>query len=105
MSKVGKIPIVIAQGVTVAIQGMQANITGPKGNVSYQIPEGIAVAVQEGKVIVSAQNQQDKKIRALFGLTRANLANVIKGIDKGFEKKLELKGVGYRAQMQGADLV
>ncbi len=104
MSKIGKLPITLANGVSVAIQGDQAQVNGPKGNVSYTIPAGIVVAVEEGRVVVTAENKQDRAVRALFGLTRANLANIIKGVDTGFEKKLEMTGVGYRAVMQGAML-
>lgn len=105
MSKVGKVPIIIANGVTVTIQGQEAQVSGPKGQATVVVPEGTAVEVAEGKAVVTAKNQEDKKIRALFGMVRANLANAIKGVDSGFEKKLEMTGVGYRAQMQGADLV
>jgi large subunit ribosomal protein L6 len=105
MSKIGKMPIILNSGVTVTVSGNMVTIVGPKGNGSYVIPTGMTVAVAEGRVTVSADSIADRKFRALYGLTRANLANVIKGVDTGFEKKLELTGVGYRAQMQGADLV
>jgi large subunit ribosomal protein L6 len=105
MSKIGKMPIIVNSGVTVTLSGSQVSVSGPKGNGSYTIPEGITAAVEEGKVTLSAKDITDRKFRALYGLTRANLANVIKGVDAGFEKKLELAGVGYRAQMQGTDLV
>lgn len=105
MSKIGKMPIVLSSGVNVTVSGSQVQVSGTKGNASYTIPNGMTVEVADGKVTVSAKNINDKKTRALYGLTRANLANVIKGVDKGFEKKLELTGVGYRAQMQGTDLV
>lgn len=105
MSKIGKLPISLENGVQATISGNTVQVTGTKGNVSYAIPSGITVAVVDGKVTVDAANKKDRKIRALYGLTRANLANIIKGVDKGFEKKLELVGVGYRAQMQGTDLV
>ncbi len=105
MSKVGKEPIQIKDGINVTVNGQDVVVTGPKGNASYQVSQGITVKVEDSKVIVDAIQKQDKKIRALFGLTRAILANIIKGVDTGFEKKLELKGVGYKAQMQGVDLV
>lgn len=105
MSKIGKMPIVIENGVTVAVQGRVVQVTGPKGNGSYNLPEGIDAKVEENLVLVTAQNYEDRRLRAMHGLTRANLANLVKGLDKGFEKKLEIVGVGYRAQMQGATLV
>lgn len=105
MSKVGKVPITISNGVNVSIEPGKTEVTGPKGNATVIIPEGIAVEVIDGKAVVTAKNQEDRRIRALFGMFRANLANAVKGVDSGFEKKLEMVGVGYRAQMQGADLV
>jgi large subunit ribosomal protein L6 len=105
MSKIGKLPIILSNGVTATVLGSEVQITGGKGNASYTIPNGINVEVADAKITVSAKDISDKKFRALFGLTRANLANIVKGVDTGFEKKLELAGVGYRAQMQGTDLV
>lgn len=105
MSKIGKMPIILQNGVTVTVQGSQVQVNGTKGNATYSIPNGMQVEVVEGKVMVTTKDISDKKVRALYGLTRANLNNVIKGVDSGFEKKLELVGVGYRAQMQGTDLV
>ena len=105
MSKIGKLPIILTQGVTATVNGSSVQIAGPKGNASYVVPSGMTVTVADGKVVVEAENKSDKKVRAMYGLTRANLANIVKGLDTGFEKKLELAGVGYRAQMQGTDLV
>ena len=87
------------------VQGDQVQVTGPRGSGSYALPEGISVEVVEGLMIVKASNLSDRRVKAMYGLTRANLANLVKGLDLGFEKKLELVGVGYRAQMQGVDLV
>ncbi|HSA83670.1 MAG TPA: 50S ribosomal protein L6 [Patescibacteria group bacterium] len=105
MSKIGKLPIMLESGVQATVSGNTVQITGTKGNVSYTVPSGITVAIADGKVTVDAPNKKDRKVRALYGLTRANLANIIKGVDRGFEKKLELVGVGYRSQLQGTDLV
>ncbi|HVF69039.1 MAG TPA: 50S ribosomal protein L6 [Xanthomonadales bacterium] len=105
MSKIGKLPISIASGVSLTTEGKTVHVTGPKGVFTVNKPEGIALEVNEGVATVTAKNQNDKKIRSLFGMFRANLANAVKGVDLGFEKKLEMTGVGYRAQMQGADLV
>ncbi len=104
MSKIGKLPITIGNGVTVTVNGQDVAVSGPKGNGNLSLPEGISVAIQEGKVLVTAKDLEDRKIKAMYGLTRANLANLIKGMDTGFEKQLEIVGVGYRAQMQGTDL-
>jgi len=105
MSKIGKLPITVGNGVTVTVDGRNVHVTGPKGNGTLPLPEGITVEVQDGKILVSAKKLEDRKIKALYGLTRANLANLVKGMDTGFAKQLELTGVGYRAQMQGMDLV
>ena len=105
MSKIGKLPIELTNGVTVTVQGDQAQVTGPKGNVSYTIPSGVTVKVEEGRVLVTIVDNTARGVRAVYGLTRANLANLIKGMSTGFEKKLEIVGVGYRATMQGATLV
>lgn len=105
MSKIGKLPITVGNGVTVTLAGRNVNVTGPKGNGTIALPEGIDVETQEGKVQVTAKKLEDRKVKAMYGLTRANLANLIKGMDSGFEKQLEINGVGYRAQMQGVDLV
>ncbi len=105
MSKIGKLPIAVASSVTVTSTDDTVSVTGPKGNVTMQLPKGIGITHEEGRVLVTAENKEDRSVRAVYGLIRANLANVIKGVDKGFEKQLEIVGVGYRAQMQGTDLV
>ncbi|HUQ85613.1 MAG TPA: 50S ribosomal protein L6 [Candidatus Limnocylindrales bacterium] len=105
MSKVGKLPITIANGVNLTDSEKSVQVTGPKGSATVNKPEGLDLAVNEGIAVVSAKDPNDKKIRAMFGMFRANLANAVKGVDTGFEKKLEMTGVGYRAVIQGADLV
>ena len=104
MSKIGKLPITIGNGVTVTVDGRNVNVNGPKGNGTLPLPVGVDVTIEEGKVLVTAKNLTDRKVKALYGLTRANLANLIKGLDTGFQKQLEIMGVGYRAQMQGNDV-
>ncbi len=104
MSKIGKLPITIKEGVTVSIQDNNVVVTGPKGTLSYTTAEGITVSSVDGKIVV-AQKIKDSSLRDVFGLTRARIANMIKGVILGFEKKLELSGVGYRAQLSGNDLV
>jgi large subunit ribosomal protein L6 len=104
MSKIGKMPITINPGVNIAIENSVANVTGPKGSLSFPIPQGIKVEQIEDKIIVSQVKENDKITNALFGLTRAMLANLVKGVTDGFETKLELTGVGYRAQGSGDTL-
>lgn len=105
MSKIGKLPITVANGVNVTVTGTNVTVSGPKGSASLDLPAGIGLEQSEGKVVITAANKEDRKVRAMYGLTRANLANLIKGVDTGFSKHLEITGVGYRAQMQGTDLV
>ena len=105
MSKVGKVPVVFAQGTNIVIEKHVAQVTGPKGSLTVAIPTGIKVEVNENQAVVTAKKLTDKKIRSLFGMVRANLNNAVKGVESEFEKKLEMTGVGYRAQMQGSDLV
>ncbi|KKQ34163.1 MAG: 50S ribosomal protein L6 [Microgenomates group bacterium GW2011_GWA2_37_6] len=103
MSKIAKKPVEIAEGIQVNLEGSEIKVAGPKGNLSFRIPEGVGVKTEEGKVMVS-QSQNTDRAKALSGLVRANIANMVKGVTKGFEKKLELSGVGYRAQASGNSL-
>ncbi len=103
MSKIAKKPVQIVEGVQVVLGNDEIKITGAKGNLVFKIPSGVNVKVEEGKVIV-AQTQESDKAKALAGLTRANIANMVKGVVDGFSKKLELTGVGYRAQATGNSL-
>lgn len=104
MSKVGKKPIEIKTGVQVSLENNLVKVTGPKGEKTYQVPSGIETKVEDNKLFLTVKSIKDRKLRSFFGLTRANLANMLKGVDTGFEKKLEIQGVGYRATMQGNDL-
>ena len=103
MSRIGKIPISIPQGVEVAIQGDYITISGKKGSLGHKIPTGISV-IKSDKQLVVQKNQENRKANALYGLTRNLLANKIKGVTEGFEKRLELVGIGYRANIQGSTL-
>jgi large subunit ribosomal protein L6 len=105
MSKIGKLPIAVKDTMTVSVTGQEVSVTGPKGNFSYRVPSPITVTYENGQMVVTQKQPGDVESRALFGLTRATLANLVKGADEGFTKKLELVGVGYRAQVQGTDLV
>jgi len=101
MSKIAKIPVVIKEGVTVNIAGNDVSVNGPKGILNFTVPQGVGVKMEEGKLLVSQKNAESN---ALSGLTRATLANMVKGVTDGFERKLELSGVGYRAQAAGDTL-
>lgn len=104
MSKIGKQPILIPGGVEVKINGSFVVVKGPKGELSKEFPKGIKIEMKDKEIIVSP-SEQNKKTSALWGLSRALLFNLVKGVTDGFEKKLEIEGVGYRANLQGDKLV
>lgn len=104
MSKIAKKPIIIKEGVTVNLSGQDVNVSGPKGNLSFTVPSGIKAEVLEGQIIISQDKKNDRGTRALFGLTRSMIANLVEGVSQGFETKLELTGVGFRAQAGGDTL-
>jgi large subunit ribosomal protein L6 len=97
-------PVQIPQGVTVSVNDSLVQLKGPKGESSLAIPRGIDVVVADSTIQV-ATNRKDKPGKALYGLTRALLANQVKGLTQGFTKTLELVGVGYRANITGTNLV
>lgn len=101
MSRIGKIPVVVPQGVAVTLADNVVTVQGANEVLSYTIPAGIGITIEDGRVVVAPKDPKRKDLRALFGLTRAQLANMVKGVSTGFEKKLELSGVGYRAQTTG----
>src|SRR4030042_3554323 len=97
MSRIGLLPIVIPQGVEVKIDRNEVAVKGSKGELHRRFQPDISIALQDGKLIVTRPS--DNKIhRSLHGLTRSLLANMVEGVSKGFEKVLEINGVGYRAQ-------
>jgi large subunit ribosomal protein L6 len=103
MSRIGKLPIEIPQGVDVNISGQTITVKGSLGTETVTIREEISAKVEDGKIVVSRANEE-RKTRALHGLSRTLIANAVNGVSKGFEKKLEIQGVGYRANMEGSIL-
>ncbi len=103
MSRIGEAPIEIPDEVEVDITDNVVTIKGPLGELCRQLPEGISAAISEDQIIFARVTEQ-KKHRALHGLARALVANMVTGVVKGFEKRLQYQGVGYRAQMQGKSL-
>lgn len=103
MSKIAKKPVEIIEGVQVTYDANEVKVTGGKGTLSFKIPSGVNVKIEEDKVLVS-QKEENDKVKALSGLVRAIIANMVKGVSEGFSKKLELTGVGYRAQASGNSL-
>ncbi len=103
MSRIGKLPIEIPQGVEVKIEGQTFTAKGPKGTESVEVRPELTVKVEDNHVLVLTNNDE-RKTNALHGLTRTLVANAVKGVKDGFEKKLEINGVGYRAAMEGTKL-
>ena len=103
MSRIGKMPITIPDGVKVAIDNSLVKVDGPKGRLAQRVPPGICVLVENGVVAISNKSSQ-KKSSALHGLTRSLIFNMVTGVSKGFEKSLELVGIGYRAELKGTSL-
>ena len=104
MSRIGKAPIAIPSGVDVNLSGSTINVKGPKGTLAWQLHEDVRVSVADGEIVVTRPNDAPQT-RALHGLTRSCLANMVFGVVDGFRKSLELQGTGYRATMQGTNLV
>lgn len=100
MSRIGKSPIPIPSGVTVKIDGSTSVVKGPKGEHTQHIPEGLSFEEKDGILTISRPNDT-KPVKARHGLVRALIANQIEGVTNGFEKKLEIIGVGYRAAVKG----
>ena len=99
MSRIGKLPIVIPAGVDITIDGHKVTVKGPKGEMSHDVRPEIDVKVEAGQVLVT-RDSDEAKIRSYHGLTRALLANMVTGVSAGFERKLTIIGVGYRAAVQ-----
>ena len=100
MSRIGNKPIAIPGGVEVKVAGSTVSVQGPLGRLNWSLVPGVGVAVEGGQVIVS-RSSDDRKMRALHGLVRAELNNMVQGVTKGYERSLEITGVGYKTQIQG----
>lgn len=103
MSRIGKQPIPVPDGVTVGIEPGRVTVRGPKGELSERIPRDIEVEQLDGEIRITRPTDRGEH-RALHGLTRTLVANMVTGVTDGFEKRLEIQGVGYRAQLRGRDL-
>ena len=103
MSRIGKQPITIPQGVKIQIDGSVIHAEGPKGRLTQPVPPGMAAKV-ENSVLVISRDADHRTARAIHGLTRALVANMVTGVKDGFERKLEIVGIGYRAQLQGRNI-
>lgn len=104
MSRIGRMPVAIPAGVTVTIaEGNKVTVKGPKGTLERQLPSELTIEEKDGHIVVSRPNDL-KKMKSLHGLTRSLVANMITGVSEGYEKKLEINGVGYRAQKKGKEI-
>ena len=103
MSRIGKRPIEVPAGVIVSIDPGRVTVSGPKGELRQDVPARMLVAQEEGTVTVARPTERGED-RALHGLTRSLIANMVEGVTNGFEKRLEIQGVGYRAALAGTDL-
>ncbi len=100
MSRIGKKPIEVPGGVDVKVAGSNVSVRGPLGKLDWSLAQGVNVAVDNGQIVVT-RSSEDRKLRALHGLVRAELNNMVHGVTKGYERSLEITGVGYKAQIQG----
>ena len=103
MSRIGKKPVAVPQGVTVTVDGQAVKAKGPKGELDFVVNEFCTVAMENDEVVVTPMDKS-KDARAMWGMNRTMISNIIEGVSNAFEKRLELHGVGYRAQMKGKDL-
>lgn len=103
MSRIGKRPVAVPSGVTASVDGQTVKVKGPKGQLQFIVHDDVEVKFENGQVKV-APRSETKRARSLYGTARAQIANLVEGVTKGFEKKLEITGVGYRAAMQGKNL-
>ena len=104
MSRIGKQPIAVPSGVEVTIEPELVRVKGPKGELTERVNRDIDVKQENGEILVARPTDRGEH-RALHGLTRSLIANMVEGVTNGFEKRLEIQGVGYRAQLQGSKLV
>lgn len=104
MSRIGKKPVEIPSGVEVKVVDGNIFVKGPKGSLNWRYPEGISISVEGGKVVVS-RSGDSKNEKALHGLSRSLIANMVTGVSQGYQRILEIHGIGYRAQVQGNKLL
>jgi large subunit ribosomal protein L6 len=103
MSRIGKLPIKLGDKVKAAVAGQQVNFEGPKGKLSVPLPKKVKVSV-EGATVTVTREDDSSESRAMHGLARAILANAAKGVGAGFERRLDIRGVGFRAEVKGKDV-
>ncbi len=105
MSRLGKLPIIIPAGVTVTITEQDVKVKGPKGEMTQVVPKQVILTQKDNEIIVSIDDVENKFKKALWGLTRQLVNNAVLGVTQGFKKQMEINGVGFRAQVEGKDLL
>ena len=103
MSRIGNKPVAVPGGVTAAVNGQEVNVKGPKGELKHVLVDAIVAKLDKGGIEI-AMREDTKEARAMWGMSRTLVANLVAGVTEGFTKKLEISGVGYRAAVQGANL-
>ena len=103
MSRIGKKPVSVPQGVTATVSGQTVTAKGPKGELNFVVNDEVLVKMEDGQIAVEPRDQT-KTARSKWGMSRTQIVNILTGVKDGFEKKLEINGVGYRASLQGKNL-
>ena len=103
MSRVGKLPVIVPASVKIALENQEIRVEGPKGKMASRVPERVLIEVEDGKLQVRRRDDS-ATARALHGLTRKLVANMVEGVSEGFRRVLEINGVGYRAELKGEEL-
>lgn len=103
MSRIGKKPVTVPSGVTLTLSGQTVSVKGPKGELSFVLPDAVTAEHKDNELTITAV-EGVKNASAMWGMSRTMVSNLIEGVTEGFKKQLELRGVGYRAQMKGNDL-
>jgi large subunit ribosomal protein L6 len=103
MSRIGKKPVAIPSGVTAKVEGQRVAVKGAKGELSFTVPDGVAVKFEDGAISVDPRNET-KSAQAMWGMSRSIISNLVTGVTTGYEKRLEITGVGYKAAVAGKNL-
>jgi large subunit ribosomal protein L6 len=103
MSRIGKKPVAVPNGVTAKVEGQKVTVKGAKGELNFTVPDDVHVAMEDGSIKVDPRSES-KRARAMWGMSRSMINNLVAGVTSGFEKKLEISGVGYKAAVAGKNL-
>jgi large subunit ribosomal protein L6 len=103
MSRIGKKPVAVRSGVTAKVEGQRVAVKGAKGELSFTVPDDVAVKFENGAILVDPRNET-KSAQAMWGMARSIISNLVTGVTTGYEKRLEITGVGYKAAVQGKNL-